>query len=94
MPGGEPLRDVTSQVANERLQRDEEDLAGIESAHRAAAHAYSATGDYQAYLNATGKKSTTAGTKRKAQDPPLSTDPDDFDVDDMVMTRAAIKFGA
>lgn len=63
MPGGEPLRDVTSQIANERLQRDEEDIAGIESAHRAAARAYFATGDYQAYLKATGTKSTTTGTK-------------------------------
>ncbi|PPJ61230.1 hypothetical protein CBER1_06706 [Cercospora berteroae] len=80
------LGDVTSLLANEPTQRAQE-RPTEKDARAEAARAYFATGDYQAYLKATGKKSTTAGTKRKAQEAPLA-DPDDFDVEDMAMDKS------
>ena len=86
MSGRQPLGDATSRLANERM-RAQEIIAKASAGDRAAAEAYFSTGNYQAYLKATGASKPAAGTKRKAQEAPASADPDDFDVDGMIMDK-------
>jgi hypothetical protein len=83
MSGRQALGDATSRLAN--AQRV---VANMSDEHRAAAENYFKSGDYNAYLKATGGPEPAAGTKRKAQDQVPLLDPEDVNLEGMPMDKS------